>query len=604
MKYNLKKDKGVTMVALVITVLMILILTNMLIYNAQDDIYIKRLTNLYNDISVLREKVSTYYDEYGKIPAEIKYTNTNGLSSVLSTNDDREKFYIIDLEAMQGITLNYGKDYEKVKDDKEHANDYTNLYIINENSHNIFYVEGVEIKENNTTKKYYTDYTEPDQTTVDLRYINGILIPNGYYYIGKTINDNGNESIVISDKQESVDVSKENQYIWIKQVATLEKTPDSVKLDLDSNQKEYQFLKSVNTYKGYFKNSKGKVQYISINEDKWSEAYTSDIEYEDRNGDKITIPEGFKVSMAPTMNVVEKGFVVKDSKDNEWVWVVVPDSAFATAINNSDYENIKADLIRYTKDYRNKSGLQQMIEYNDEWYEGCGIKDKETYTELYNKMLSSIYTNKGFWISRYEAGISGSDIDVTKARTSHTDIASSSAVSKEKMIPYNYVTCGEAQELASAMCTNTNKKSSLLFGIQWDLVCKFLEEESDLNAEDINTDSASWGNYATTEIENIKIGNKQLISSEWKDTNNNKPANSNILLTTGASEQTKKLNIYDLAGNEWEWTLEQITNTIYHSCGRGGYYYYYNGENYPASYRGFNDPKYSDQGIGFRIALY
>ena len=228
MKYNLKKDKGVTMVALVITVLMILILTNMLIYNAQDDIYIKRLTNLYNDISVLREKVSTYYDEYGKIPAEIKYTNTNGLSSVLSTNDDREKFYIIDLEAMQGITLNYGKDYEKVKDDKEHANDYTNLYIINENSHNIFYVEGVEIKENNTTKKYYTDYTEPDQTTVDLRYINGILIPNGYYYIGKTINDNGNESIVISDKQESVDVSKENQYIWIKQVATLEKTPDSV----------------------------------------------------------------------------------------------------------------------------------------------------------------------------------------------------------------------------------------------------------------------------------------------------------------------------------------------------------------------------------------
>ena len=48
------------------------------------------------------------------------------------------------------------------------------------------------------------------------------------------------------------------------------------------------------------------------------------MEYKDRNGDKITIPQGCSISMAPTMNTVENGFVIKDKNDNEWVWVEVP----------------------------------------------------------------------------------------------------------------------------------------------------------------------------------------------------------------------------------------------------------------------------------------
>lgn len=283
MKCRIKQEKGITMVALVITVLILLILTNMLIYNAQDNIYIKNLTNLYNDISMLREKVSAYYNKYGKIPAEIKYTNEDqlqNLSSVLSTQNDTGDFYVIDLEAMQGITLNYGKEYEKVKNDKENANSYTDLYIINENSHNIFYVEGVKIKENDTTKIYYTDYIEPDQTAIDLRYIDGILIPDGYYYIGKTTDNN--ENIVISEKQDdTVDISNENQYVWTKQSSKIESTPEDIKLK--SNQEEYQFVASVNTYKGYFKNKNGNVQYVVIDEGKWSEAYTKQMEYEDKN---------------------------------------------------------------------------------------------------------------------------------------------------------------------------------------------------------------------------------------------------------------------------------------------------------------------------------
>lgn len=611
MKYKIRKEKGITMVALVITVVILLILTNMLIYNAQDNIYIKALTNLYNDISMLREKVSAYYNEYGKIPAEIKYTNTSGLSSVLSTQNDTGDFYVIDLEAMQGITLNYGKDYEKVKSDKDNANSYTDLYIINENSHNIFYVEGIKIKENNTTKIYYTDYIEPDQTSIDLRYIDGILIPNGYYYIGKTKDNSGNESIVISTVQgETVNTSNKNQYIWTKQISKIESKPDSI--TLESNQKEYQFVKSVNTYKGYFKNQEGYVQYVVIDEEKWSEEYTKEVEYEDKNGDKVAIPEGFRVSMSPTMNTIENGLVVKDSDDNEWVWVVVPNSVFTTATNNTDYDNIKADLIEYAKDYRKGSSTQN-LDWDDEWYDGCGIEDSGTYTELYNKMLSSVYTNKGFWISRYEIG----DSTATESNTARTSSSGTSgkAVSQANQIPYNFVTCSEAQTLASGMSTNSDKTSSLLFGIQWDLTCKFLEENSDLTYDDIATDSTSWGNHKNSSIKLIRGKYNALKTSPnvWTvfstDKTNyvtssvtNNDINYYQLLTTGASDDIRIMNIYDFAGNISEWTLEYSKdNSKPYVCRAGGCDD--SGSDFPVSIR-YNYSTYQSYFFGFRATLY
>lgn len=598
MKYKIKQEKGVTMVALVVTVIILLIITNILIYNAKDSIHIKALTNLYNDIDKLREKVSAYYNEYGKIPAEIKYTNEEqlqNLSSVLSTKNDTGDFYVIDLEAMQGITLNYGKDYEKAKNDRENANSYTDLYIINENSHNIFYVQGISITEDNTTKMYYTDYIEPDETTIDLRYIDGILIPDGYYYIGKIKDNSGNESIVISNVQgETIDTSKTNQYIWTKQVSKLEQTPSSV--TLEDNQKEYQFIKSVNTYKGYFKNSEGKVQYVVIDEEKWSEAYTKEIEYKDRNGDKVTIPEGFKVSMSPTMNTVENGLVVKDSNNNEWVWVVVPSSVFTTATNNTDYDNIKADLIEYAKDYRNGSSTQE-LDWDDEWYDRCGIADSSTYTDMYNKMLSSVYTNNGFWISRYEIG----DATATENNTTRTSSSGTSgkAVSQANQIPYNFVTCSQAQTLASKMSTDSSKTSSLLFGIQWDLVCKFLEENSDLTYDDIATDSTSWANYKNATFYITSKNAKQYISS-WTTAEETKVENNATLLTTGAAEYVRLLNIYDFSGNCSEYTLEYTNNVTTSTAVRGGAY----NSKYTASFRAARTSNSSISQRDFRTTLY
>ena len=572
MKNRLKKEKGITLTVLVITIIVVLILTGTSIYNAQGSIRIQKLTKLVNDIELLREKVSEYYNEYGEIPAKIEYTNINSLSNILSQKNDIGKFYVIDLEAMNGISLNYGKDYENIKNNPNNADKYTDVYIINKNSHNIFFVHGITIERDGTTTTYYTDYTKPDETTVDLRYINGILIPNGYYYIGTTKDSGGNEYIVISsNKEEDVDETNTNQYTWTKQVSNLESIPNSI--NLESNQNEYEFLESVNYNKGYFKNSQGKVIYNKIDEEKWSKAYTKESNYIDKNGDKVTIPQGFKISMAETMNTISKGLVVKDSNDNQWVWIKVPQKVFTTATKSDEYEKIETDLKEYVKKYRlDESTSEISNDWKDEWYDGCGLTQEE-YTKTYQTMLSSLYENNGFWVSRYEIGDETSTNNNYTVRT-NTSGTIGTPVSKKNIIPYNFITCSQAQELATKISTDVSKTKSLLFGIQWDLICTFIEKNSELDYTDIAEDSSSWANiyFANFVIYKGRYFNSNNVG--WIDASVNnytKAEKTSTIITTGSNEKSKVLNIYDFSGNMIEWTLEKYKSENA-PTGRGGSY--------------------------------
>ena len=334
-------------------------------------------------------------------------------------------------------------------------------------------------------------------------------------------------------------------------------------------------------------------------------------------------PEGSTID--PNTNE-DTGIVMIDSNENEWVWVEVPATVFTSATSSTDYDNIKADLISYASDYR--------YGYSDEWYaigengivvssmsgltdaqkalnNGCGLTYNE-YNTNYNKMLSSIYTNKGFYIGRYEAGIAGSDENTSLARYERTEITSSSpkAVSKKNMIPYNFVYCSDAQQLANGMSTG-NKTSSLMFGIQWDLVCKFLEVKGNWDTTTntaqyyIKEDSSSWGNYTdstTFTINSAKAKKYNGSNKSYDDITGEKT--SYILLTTGASEYTNKMNIYDFAGNEYEWTLEPATGYANFPCVYRGGFYHIHGTNYPASIRLRYNVTYSDEGIGLRASLY
>ena len=326
-----------------------------------------------------------------------------------------------------------------------------------------------------------------------------------------------------------------------------------------------------------------------------------------------TNPAGAMPANATVLeNDANKGIVIKDKNYNECVWIEVPKTTVFSGLlidttrtlTEENYTNIKEKLISYVGIYRNGSDYQTLNDWKDEWYEGCGLTSEE-YNNTYKKMLKSVYDYGGFWIGRYEAGIEGSIEDVSKARTEHTDITigtSPKAISQKDAIPYNWVYCNEAQALSKEMTPDSTHISSLIFGIQWDLICKFLEVNGGLTTADINSNSESWGIYSnvTTKITSKKAKKE---GNPWTIITGIKPANS-VLLTTGSTSETNKMNIYDLAGNEYEWTLEHAASDSSYNCaGRGGGY---NGSGtiYPASHRNGFSITDNNISIGFRSTFY
>ena len=57
MKNKLRQEKGITMMALVVTIIILLILTSVLVFNTQDSVYIKRLNNLTSDVLTVGQKL-------------------------------------------------------------------------------------------------------------------------------------------------------------------------------------------------------------------------------------------------------------------------------------------------------------------------------------------------------------------------------------------------------------------------------------------------------------------------------------------------------------------------------------------------------------------
>ena len=107
-------------------------------------------------------------------------------------------------------------------------------------------------------------------------------------------------------------------------------------------------------------------------------------------------------------NNANKGIVIKDKNENEWVWIEVPkDTAFSGLtidttgeLTDPNYEDIKNKMISYAQTYR-EGAKGQGKSWTDEWYNGCGMASDE-YKAAYQKMLKSVYTYGGFWIGRQE----------------------------------------------------------------------------------------------------------------------------------------------------------------------------------------------------------
>ena len=338
------------------------------------------------------------------------------------------------------------------------------------------------------------------------------------------------------------------------------------------------------------------------------------------SGADTKVPEAATAETAPYFpdntftkkeGTIDTGLVIQDASGNEYVWVVVPRTTAVykttglgkTTFTDADYTNIETDLQNYTSTYRNGTS------YSDTWAadtDNVGWLTSDEYTELKNKMLKSVYENGGFYIGRFEEG-------TANAEESTTEGTSAGPVSKINMYPYRLLTLPEAMDLTKKVNAG-NRTCTLMYEIQWNLVLAHLHNKGNISDTVLTQNSDSIGNTSSVSFTlnrgkyyanynrgwqayNVDYYNEDdeyyLVKSKVKQEHA-------ALLTTGAADRNKVMNIYDFAGNLAEWTIGVYSSTHWPCVVRGNSYN--SGPN--AANHSFYAWYDYDGNIGFRVSIY
>ena len=309
-------------------------------------------------------------------------------------------------------------------------------------------------------------------------------------------------------------------------------------------------------------------------------------------------------STAPSQDSVKHGLVIKDEKNNEWVWVPVDSATLATMYEESSDEKtlcgttgetaVKTKLYSKSEIISGKTrttpGTSTLGSFREPdlvvGSDGASDDAKDTYyktilgetgtkeqlaqlfVDEYKEMIESVSKYGGFYIGRYELSEAGVQKD--KATLTNTNW-------------YNlYKKCKELN-------ASDKVETRMIWGCQWDVTMNWLISSGAKTSNEVNTDSSSWGNYKETSVK-ADDGKTELKASGTKEK-----------LNTGKTTFTMANNIYDLAGNCFEWTQE-ANNTDSRAC-RGGDYFGSFGSSKPASSRFGDYPGGSDSGA-LRFSSY
>ena len=328
----------------------------------------------------------------------------------------------------------------------------------------------------------------------------------------------------------------------------------------------------------------------------FDKGYVKEVKIYDRknNGNTDTIQNhkyGGFVIYEGTEEVTDSNQWTAQCERNQWVWIPIEDVSDMYWEDKTDgkiygtYYNESATS--YKKSTSNRKYEPQLTRNDMEstyltQYLG-GISRYEFLMEMeqeFYEMLQSVATYGGFYIGRYEVGDLKQTTPVVKRM--NTDIGSQTWYTMYK----------KCKKLSG---TNTNVKTSMIWGTQYDQVMNWLIKSGEKTPLDINKGSVAWGNYSDVEFEYYTNTSKETAT---------KNLGSGTRIASGAYEGAKANNIYDLAGNVWLWTLEAISlgsGDIRYN--RGGSYYY-NYTYYYASNR-YNVQTYNGSyGVGFGGELY
>ena len=280
----------------------------------------------------------------------------------------------------------------------------------------------------------------------------------------------------------------------------------------------------------------------------------------DGNGGTVPLPNGFYYVGGD----ISTGLVISDkqgdtmtasgtSMGNQFVWIPVSSEADLARTNFDTNGQPTTDAPAAGGDNVNNCSEPYASGYSTEASE-------------YNTMKTQVLKYGGFYIGRFEAGVNNTTLR-TKVTTAQT------VVCKKGVAPYNYVPWGKAMNDASevegesgavylaqnfaSQHNYTSVTSTLTYGCEWDAMCRY-------------------------------IGDSQRTT----------PTKDAPELTGSVSTDVSK-NIYDLAGNCREWTMEadDTGNRVL----RGGSY----SGALPVSDRSSISPTYGYVGFNsFRPTLY
>ena len=350
-------------------------------------------------------------------------------------------------------------------------------------------------------------------------------------------------------------------------------------------------------------------------ESKASEIVLEDNKYmhveTDASGDQVPVPNGFVGSSVTGENEIDTGYVIYEGEEevtdsnvqtaqtsrNQYVWIPVEDISkfYGTDANGKSWGKIynfttgTNSSSTFSSSTRNREP-DVLSDYDTPYYLKTYKVSEDSMLDFllrqqtdFKKMIYSVEKYGGFYIGRYETGnLSKEQVVVQKG---NTDIASQTW----------YAMYEKSKTLSD---NNNNIETGMIWGNQWDrtlmwlIECNAKDETTGKSKEEVISDSGSWGNYRDATF--------QYTNSSGSTATKNQ--NYSVRIPTGSTEYTKANNIYDLAGNVYDWTME-----AYYTHGRvsRGSNYILEGTVNPASYRVTNDyPTDSDSSNGCRAVLY
>ena len=388
----------------------------------------------------------------------------------------------------------------------------------------------------------HEDTTIPTDETKYTLTSENVPIPEGYYYVGGT----KNTGVVISDNENdknkgdahSVSATLQgNQFVWvpvlqnqkIKIEITAEEPITSVEL-LDPTGTEIEtpaptgktYIESVNLTR----NGEYKLTVKTAKETNESLLYVSTLYAQD-----------FFISREQFRKMVEQ-IATEENKTETEILESLPGVGENPTIDTAYPIYVKTMTLEY-------------------------IDNVGTAEEIVTLYKNSVNKYGGFYIARYEAG--------SESKRTESSGTADTVLSQANKYPYNYISQTESITKAATINNGkTNVTASLINGAAWDRTLNWiLETNSNMSLTDINEDSTSWGNYFNSQF-NFTGKYSTDDGKNFTDVtiSTQKPKKDSYSLGTGVTEYTKRNNIYDLAGNCWEWTTESSSSSTRVDRGR------------------------------------